>query len=47
MHWTPYVEDCPLTGDEELFLKEGAPALRHRTGRRAEHYRLDLFEAHG
>ena len=49
VHWTPYVEDYPLTGDEvhELFLNEGAPALRHRTGRRAEHYRLDLFEAQG
>ena len=49
VHWTPYVEGYPLTGDEvhELFLNEGAPALRHRTGRRAEHYRLDLFEAQG
>ena len=46
VHWTPCVEDYPLTGDavHEHFLQDGPPALRHRTGQRTERYRLDLFE---
>ena len=49
VHWTPYVEDYPLTGDEvhEAFLaasRGGDAALRARGGRREERYRLDLFE---
>ena len=48
IHWTPWVHDYPLTGDEvhESFLalaSEGGP-LRHLSGRREEKYRLDLFE---
>lgn len=46
VHWTPYVEDYPLTGDavHEHFLQEGPPALRPLHGFSAERYRLDLFE---
>lgn len=46
VHWTPYVEDYPLTGDEvhEHFLQHGPPALHARAGRVRERYRLDLFE---
>jgi SAM-dependent methyltransferase len=48
VHWTPFVDDYPLTGDEvhEAFLA-GASAgngLRHLVGSRRETYRLDLFE---
>ena len=49
VHWTPYVPDYPLTGDEvhDSFLSYAAQAgssLRHLRGDRAELYRLDLFE---
>jgi len=49
VHWTPYVPDYPLTGDEvhDSFLAYAGQAgskLRHLTGSRAEQYRLDLFE---
>ena len=46
VHWTPFVEDYPLTGDEvhEDFLAHGAPELQHLSGQREELYRLDLFE---
>lgn len=46
VHWTPYVEDYPLTGDavHEAFLQHAAPALQPVRGHRAERYRLDLFE---
>lgn len=45
VHWTPFVEDYPLTGDQvhEEFLSTPGP-LRHLNGQRAEQYRLDLFE---
>jgi predicted TPR repeat methyltransferase len=48
VHWTPYVEDYPLTGDQvhEAFLA-GAQAgngLRHLVGSRQQTFRLDLFE---
>ena len=48
VHWTPFVHDYPLTGDQahETFLaisRSDGP-LRHLTGRREETYRLDLFE---
>ena len=48
VHWTPYVDDYPLTGDavHEAFLTASrghrAP-LRHLDGRREDRYRLDLF----
>lgn len=48
VHWTPFVHDYPLTGDEvhEAFLggEGGSDRLLHLEGLRAEHYRLDAFE---
>ncbi len=50
VHWTPVVEEFPLTGDEvhELFIKsagnEKSDPLIHLYGRREDQYRLDLFE---
>ena len=48
VHWTPFVPDYPLTGDQvhETFLAltgSGGP-LEHLLGRREETYRLDLLE---
>jgi SAM-dependent methyltransferase len=47
VHWTPFVHEYPLTGDQvhEAFLddNDGLP-LRHLGGTRAEQYRLDLLE---
>jgi cyclopropane fatty-acyl-phospholipid synthase-like methyltransferase len=48
VHWTPFVHDYPLTGDEvhEAFLQlsgAGKP-FKHLKGQRAETYRLDLFQ---
>ncbi len=44
VHWTPYVDDYPLTGDEvhEAALARGDFA--HLEGHRKPTYRLDLFE---
>jgi SAM-dependent methyltransferase len=46
VHWTPYVADYPLTGDQvhDAFLAITGRELRHVTGQRAERYRLDVFE---
>ncbi len=56
VHWTPFVHDYPLTGDEvhDAFLGisetrdasqiTSKSSLRHLAHRRTEHYRLDLFE---
>ena len=46
VHWTPYVEDYPLTGDEVhlSFLGVQDQPLRHLFGRQEPCYRLDLFE---
>lgn len=48
VHWTPFVHDYPLTGDEvhDAFFADAQPGgvLRHLYGDRAETYRLDLFE---
>ena len=48
VHWTPFVPDYPLTGDQvhEQFLEiagEGKP-LTHLLGQRTDKYRLDLFQ---
>ena len=45
VHWTPYVPDYPLTGDQvhETFAATGE-RLRPLVGQREEKYRLDLFE---
>ena len=47
VHWTPFVPDYPLTGDQvhETFAASATgEVLRHQDGRREEKYRLDLFE---
>ena len=48
VHWTPYVDDYPLTGDQvhDAFLDAALAGngLRHLVGSRQELYRLDLFE---
>lgn len=50
VHWTPVVEEFPLTGDEvhEIFIgsagNEKSDPLIHLYGRREDQYRLDLFE---
>lgn len=48
VHWTPFVSDYPLTGDQvhEAFLALAGPGqpLTHLSGQRAETYRLDVFE---
>jgi cyclopropane fatty-acyl-phospholipid synthase-like methyltransferase len=48
VHWTPFVDDYPLTGDvvHETF-REAGDELRHLGGQRADLYRLDLFEKPG
>lgn len=48
VHWTPFVPDYPLTGDQvhDFFgesARDGGP-LTHLTNRRESTYRLDLFE---
>ncbi len=44
VHWTPHVDDYPLTGDQvhEAALSHDGFRLLH--GHRKETYRLDLFE---
>ncbi len=44
VHWTPFVHDYPLTGDDvhESFL--ALKGLRHLHGHREEKYRLDVLE---
>ncbi len=46
VHWTPFVHDYPLTGDQvhETFLQTSGQQLRHLAGRREERYRWDLYE---
>ena len=46
VHWTPFVHDYPLTGDQvhAAFLERTGADLRHLAARREERYRLDLFE---
>jgi predicted TPR repeat methyltransferase len=48
VHWTPYVEDYPLTGDQvhELFLQPVAD-LNHLGGSRADTYRIDCWRRTG
>ncbi|MCF0059659.1 class I SAM-dependent methyltransferase [Dyadobacter sp. CY356] len=49
VHWTPFVEEFPLTGDEvhDLFIESAgdnaSDPLIHLQGSREEQYRLDLF----
>ena len=46
VHWTPYVAEYPLTGDEvhEAFLSEVGSVWRSLVSQREERYRLDLLE---
>lgn len=46
VHWTPYVESYPLTGDEvhEAFLQQVGATYRSLVSRREKRYRLDLLE---
>ena len=48
VHWTPFVHDYPLTGDQvhDFFLEKAKPEgpLNHLTNQRESTYRLDLFE---
>jgi SAM-dependent methyltransferase len=48
VHWTPFVPDYPLTGDQvhDLFLETAGASqpLIHLLNQREETYRLDLFE---
>lgn len=47
VHWTPFVDDYPLTGDEvhERFIRfsQENNALQHLEGKRETSYRLDVF----
>lgn len=48
VHWTPFVDDYPLTGDEvHDTFREAGGELRHLAGHRSELYRVDLFERLG
>jgi SAM-dependent methyltransferase len=46
VHWRPFVEEYPLTGDEvhKYFLSTPDHELHHLLDRRQELYRLDVFE---
>lgn len=46
VHWTPFVHDYPQTGDEvhDSFAKFAAGKMRHLDKKRAEKYRLDVWE---
>jgi len=50
VHWTPFVEEFPLTGDQvhDLFIgssgSEPEKLLSHLYGNQNSEYRLDLFE---
>jgi SAM-dependent methyltransferase len=46
VHWTPYVADYPLTGDaaHDAFAAGAGNELGCLLSRRAEHYRLELYE---
>ncbi|MGB3769364.1 MAG: SAM-dependent methyltransferase [Phormidesmis sp.] len=46
VHWTPYVESYPLTGDEvhDAFLQSVGTTYQSLVSRREERYRLDLLE---
>ena len=48
VHWTPFVPDFPLTGDQvhDFFMEQSGAEkpFKHVFHRRADKYRLDLFE---
>ncbi len=43
VHWTPYVDDYPLTGDAVHQAALAHEGFRHLHGHRMETYRLDVF----
>jgi SAM-dependent methyltransferase len=43
VHWTPPVDDYPLTGDQVHEIALGHPGFRHAHGHRRPQYRLDLL----
>ncbi|MPR33646.1 class I SAM-dependent DNA methyltransferase [Salmonirosea aquatica] len=47
VHWTPFVDDYPLTGDEvhDRFIRfsQHTSTLQHLEGKREATYRLDVF----
>lgn len=46
VHWTPHVEEYPLTGDQvhEAFLAQVGTTWRPLVSQREDRYRLDLLE---
>ena len=46
VHWTPYVQEYPLTGDQvhEAFLSQVDTLWRPLVSQREDRYRLDLLE---
>ncbi len=46
VHWTPYVQEYPLTGDQvhEAFLAQVGTQWRSLKSQREDRYRLDLLE---
>jgi SAM-dependent methyltransferase len=47
VHWTPFVPDYPLTGDEvhdQFMVSVAEGHLTHRLNQRTDKYRLDLFQ---
>lgn len=46
VHWTPYVQEYPLTGDQvhEAFLSQVSTIWRPLVSQREDRYRLDLLE---
>lgn len=46
VHWTPFVHDYPQTGDEvhDSFAKFAENKLRSLSGKKADKYRLDVWE---
>lgn len=46
VHWTPFVDDYPQTGDEvhDSFTEFAENKLRKSSGKRTEKYRLDVWE---
>lgn len=49
VHWTPFVADYPLTGDQvhHAFLNATVQRMRPLVSRREASYRLDLLERRG
>jgi trans-aconitate methyltransferase len=46
VHWRPFVEEYPLTGDQvhDIVLSSTSESLAHLTDRRQDLYRMDVFQ---